>query len=431
MRITNILSLNTVCKVQTTANKNEISLILIYPESIVTDYFGVSNVRTIIKTVDIKYVGTNIKGLRNQILGKSPIEIFTNHDFKCDADIVLDNGRIVAHNMIFHTTESSSLHTDAVQFRSVLVKCMCCYEDIEPASITRCDGSTSHPFCNACMKAHFNVLLSEGKISMKCISINPCNGNFIDSSLSSFLDLASLRLYEKTKQRIEINSAISEKTVVCPFCNIEVIDERRQGIKLFYCPNRDCLRLSCSDCMKEYHGQSLCGIQDRLRKEKEESATYEVIKPCPNCNTDIERTTGCNHMKCKCGIVFCYVCGEDITNSIVDHKCPLFPRLIVNYTTEREHVQVEPITPMSRIRPDLRNRPLRQVQSPPTSYRQETQFNILQNTRPYNPFDTQYAMPVQRHANSNLVTNTYTQTSERRQRPVMTLYERYSHYPTI
>jgi len=47
------------------------------------------------------------------------------------------------------------------------------------------------------------------------------------------------------------------------------------------------------------------------------NATTEVIstisKPCPGCGLPIEKSGGCNHMKCNnCNTAFCWVCGKQI-----------------------------------------------------------------------------------------------------------------------
>lgn len=33
------------------------------------------------------------------------------------------------------------------------------------------------------------------------------------------------------------------------------------------------------------------------------------VKKCPSCQMWVERTTGCDHMACKCGTQFCYGCS--------------------------------------------------------------------------------------------------------------------------
>jgi len=39
---------------------------------------------------------------------------------------------------------------------------------------------------------------------------------------------------------------------------------------------------------------------------------------CPECGTGIEKKSGCNHMRCRCGCEFCYFCHE--MNCGADHQ---------------------------------------------------------------------------------------------------------------
>ncbi|KAI7853160.1 hypothetical protein BDC45DRAFT_536629 [Circinella umbellata] len=51
------------------------------------------------------------------------------------------------------------------------------------------------------------------------------------------------------------------------------------------------------------------GAQKRLSKEFLELALKEGWARCPNCKYFVERQEGCRHIKCRCGIRFCYLCG--------------------------------------------------------------------------------------------------------------------------
>ena len=33
-------------------------------------------------------------------------------------------------------------------------------------------------------------------------------------------------------------------------------------------------------------------------------------RQCRRCKFIIEKSAGCNHMRCRCGYQFCYVCGK-------------------------------------------------------------------------------------------------------------------------
>lgn len=39
-------------------------------------------------------------------------------------------------------------------------------------------------------------------------------------------------------------------------------------------------------------------------------------KPCPHCGVMVQKTGGCNHMKCQCGTAFCWLCGKQIDDNL-------------------------------------------------------------------------------------------------------------------
>ncbi|KAH7555580.1 hypothetical protein BM1_07203 [Bipolaris maydis] len=64
-----------------------------------------------------------------------------------------------------------------------------------------------------------------------------------------------------------------------------------------------------------FHENETCAEYDKrieTEKEEEEAASVALLKEkaqkCPGCGSQIEKTTGCDRMTCKCGFEFCYVC---------------------------------------------------------------------------------------------------------------------------
>jgi ATP-dependent RNA helicase DHX8/PRP22 len=39
------------------------------------------------------------------------------------------------------------------------------------------------------------------------------------------------------------------------------------------------------------------------------------IKKCPQCLNGVQKTEGCNHMRCRCGSHFCWICGEKFSTA--------------------------------------------------------------------------------------------------------------------
>jgi hypothetical protein len=58
----------------------------------------------------------------------------------------------------------------------------------------------------------------------------------------------------------------------------------------------------------------------QLADAKRTVATVK-IQLCPTCKTPIEKNGGCNHITCKCGTHFCWLCNADITDVRYNHSC--------------------------------------------------------------------------------------------------------------
>lgn len=74
------------------------------------------------------------------------------------------------------------------------------------------------------------------------------------------------------------------------------------------------------------------GRNQRHRLQQlEQAATIQVnktdkkIRHCPSCQVPIEKNGGCNHMRCKCGHEFCWLCMAEATHGM--HFCGREPGL--------------------------------------------------------------------------------------------------------
>ncbi len=90
------------------------------------------------------------------------------------------------------------------------------------------------------------------------------------------------------------------------------------------CPS--CFSEVCTACCDESHTGMTCaerqalkdtGVQERLL---EGWAAENNAKKCPSCRVLVQKAEGCNHMSCKCGVHFCWICvGAFEAGRIYDH----------------------------------------------------------------------------------------------------------------
>lgn len=74
----------------------------------------------------------------------------------------------------------------------------------------------------------------------------------------------------------------------------------------------------CRECNKSpYHHNELCDFTDEITFEDPEN-----YRKCPSCGFWIMKIEGCSHMKCNCGVHFCYDCrGVLCANDPYYHIC--------------------------------------------------------------------------------------------------------------
>ena len=107
----------------------------------------------------------------------------------------------------------------------------------------------AHLFCTTCMMSYAETKLGEHDARIVCMDQSGCKLPFPESELRRFLTPKLLELYERVKQRKEIEAAGLEGLEECPHCDYKVVIENDQE-KLFRCQNEDCMAVTCRQCKK-------------------------------------------------------------------------------------------------------------------------------------------------------------------------------------
>ncbi|TFY56114.1 hypothetical protein EVJ58_g7836 [Rhodofomes roseus] len=144
-----------------------------------------------------------------------------------------------------------------------------------------------------------------------------CKLLFPASELRRFLTPKLLALYERVKQRKEIEAAGLEGLEECPHCDYKVVIENEQE-KLFRCQNEECMAVTCRQCKKPDHLPKSCKeVEDDKKLDGrhaiEEAMTKALMRNCPKCQKAFIKEHGCNKMICpNCRTMSCYVCRKVI-----------------------------------------------------------------------------------------------------------------------
>src|SRR6188768_942667 len=92
----------------------------------------------------------------------------------------------------------------------------------------------AHLFCQTCVSQYAATQLGAQTASIVCMHSSDCRTPFPVSELQRILDPKLMALYERIKQRSEIEAAGLEGLEECPFCEFKcVIEASMEEEKLF------------------------------------------------------------------------------------------------------------------------------------------------------------------------------------------------------
>ncbi|KAG8159929.1 hypothetical protein KVR01_010566 [Diaporthe batatas] len=177
--------------------------------------------------------------------------------------------------------------------------CVVCIGEFGPDNMARlpCD----HNFCQGCLRETFKMALTDERL----IPVRCCQQNMLDAEprVQALLGPQLVAQYRDKKVEAETpNRTYCHK----PKCSA-FIPPQHIVSEIATCPR--CRATTCSSCKAATHKGTDCPVDEAAQKLLD-VAKKEGWKQCHACKTVIELKQGCNHMTCRCGAEFCYVCGK-------------------------------------------------------------------------------------------------------------------------
>ncbi|KXZ48561.1 hypothetical protein GPECTOR_26g464 [Gonium pectorale] len=260
------------------------------------------------------------------------------------------------------------------------IECVCCFDQF-PLDQVSCAGSDApssstaaagcgHYFCAACMTQYVLGAVKDRKFPVMCPMASGCK-----VALSTDAVMEALRRHPKEQQAfglLQAEQAIPPRLrTYCPHKNCSVPLQRPEEGDIpaegpTSCPA--CNRMFCLRCLIPgwHHGYTCADFQKlpaHLRSAEDAAmlqySARQQWKQCPHCKQMVERSEGCNHMKCRCGREFCYACGAeyvskaptpDNVHGTPGCACPLFD------VPPDEEPEEQAANPQGRRRRNRRNR---------------------------------------------------------------------------
>ncbi|XP_039298971.1 uncharacterized protein LOC111051560 isoform X2 [Nilaparvata lugens] len=216
------------------------------------------------------------------------------------------------------------------------IVCEICYSEIAKEDWPSISMTCDHQFCSNCWESYLTGKIQEGGEHRILCPAHHCH-ILVPSELIERLvppNIARRYLQFDIKAFVETNRSIKW----CPMAGCgravrlpETEHNRATEMRTSHAVDCGNGHFFCWECLGEAHAPCACSewqkwlgkisevrpeeLSASSRSEHEDAANCLWLvtnsKPCPNCQSPIQKSEGCNHMKCsKCKYDFCWVCLE-------------------------------------------------------------------------------------------------------------------------
>lgn len=198
--------------------------------------------------------------------------------------------------------------------------CAICYENLPREERFQVVACAEHETCRSCARAYVRTYIDNGGVAsqMTCAGSGECLALFTRD------DVLRLEGGDETSslfRRFEdFLGREAGRSTECPGCHRRVEGDPAH-------PQTVCTHEGCGTRFCFHHGlahppEESCDSYLR-RVAVVDVATHRLLTaqtvPCPRCGVAVSKTRGCNHMTCRCGCNFCWLCGDDIGGNIGGH----------------------------------------------------------------------------------------------------------------
>ncbi|KIL59702.1 hypothetical protein M378DRAFT_997146 [Amanita muscaria Koide BX008] len=188
--------------------------------------------------------------------------------------------------------------------------CPICFDEVTTPVMLTC----GHFYCTACLRHFLSSAVERKTFPLACsgdedrckapIAIPIIQRYLLQQQFDRLVEMAVTTYIEKQPTKFRYCT-----TPDCP----QVYRYEGGGMTtVLTCPS--CFATVCTGCHKEAHEGMTCREREIMTNPKEQERLNEEwalaagAKRCPSCRVWIQKTEGCNHMTCQCGVHLCWLC---------------------------------------------------------------------------------------------------------------------------
>lgn len=208
---------------------------------------------------------------------------------------------------------------------------ICCEDDLKGVHL-----GCGHAVCESCFRAYLGSKIEEFDIyNMRCPASVDCPLFVSRDVVRQTVDPFLWRNYAKIAAELYLSTAKS-RIRGCPTPDCSFFVEIPGGVKdqeqrsltgnignaaECYCGSVFCFACNQSHLPISCH---LASIWNVLAADADLAWICQNTKRCPRCDIHIEKNKGCNHISCRCGAHFCWICLGDFNHLNYSHHCGVY-----------------------------------------------------------------------------------------------------------
>ncbi|KAF8628198.1 hypothetical protein AX15_004047 [Amanita polypyramis BW_CC] len=198
--------------------------------------------------------------------------------------------------------------------------CPVCFDEVSSPVILGCN----HVYCSECISHYLMSAPERKQFPLVCsgdedrckrpIPIPVVQRFLSKQQFDQLLEAAAAAYIEKQPNKFQYCTTADCKQVYCR-------DGRKRTLT---CPS--CFASVCTACNKDAHEGMTCEERDLLDNPEEQERRNEQwalaagAKRCPSCRVLVQKTEGCNHMTCRCGSHWCWICRESFRDPYATYE---------------------------------------------------------------------------------------------------------------
>lgn len=203
--------------------------------------------------------------------------------------------------------------------------CAVCMDSFRVEDVVFCGGDAAHGLCRPCFRDLCNHCCTDkgvGSAGVEC-PVPECKSRFSRHDVLRSVPAIDVMQMDEREHDRSMRTAMGDAIELRCVCGAAgIIQQNDLGSKVIPCPR--CHRQYCAKCGQAAHGDTPCATpKDKDADEKANAKTQAWIrnktKQCPNCREAVEKNEGCNHVTCRCGHNWCFLCTGPFPNCHCGH----------------------------------------------------------------------------------------------------------------